>query len=122
MADRAFDTMSCVSTHVPVMSDSDTPRTEAITSRLSHKRKNRGPGWQEKNRKRVRAWYEFNGWAWKNKEQGEQDQSEVALPGLKGSVALSQHDEIIEKESAPTKEDKKQIIEDALVKEIPEEI
>ena len=116
--------MSCVSTHVPVMSDSDTPRTEAITSRLSHKRKNRGPGWQEKNRKRahVRAWYEFNGWARKNKEQGEQDQSEVALPGLKGSVALSQHDEIIEKESAPTKEDKKQIIEDALVKEIPEEI
>ena len=107
--------MSCVSTHVPVMSDSDTPRTEAITSRLSHKRKNRGPGWQEKNRKRVRAWYEFNGWAWKNKEQGEQDQSEVALPGLKD-------DEIIEKESAPTKEDKKQIIEDALVKEIPEEI
>ena len=69
---------------------------------MSHKRKNGGPGWQEKNRKRahVRAWYEFNGWARKNEEQGEQDQSEVALPGLKD-------DEIIEKESAPTKEDKK---------------
>ena len=117
MADRAFDTMSCVSTHVPetdLMSDSDTPR-KAITSRLSHKRKNHGPGWHEKNRKRahVRAWYEFNGC--RNKEQGEHDQSEVALPGLKD-------DEIIEKESAPTKEDKKQTIEDALVKEIPEEI
>ena len=93
MADRAFDTMSCVSTHVPVMSDSDTPR-KAITSS-------------------KRSWYEFNGC--RNKEEGEQDQSEVALPGLKD-------DEIIEKESAPTKEDKKQTIEDALVKEIPEEI
>ena len=118
--------MSCVSTHVPEGdSDSDSsnaPTTEAMTSRLSRKRKKRGPGYQEKNRKRVKAWYEFNGSEWKNKEQRKHDQAEVALPGLKGSVASSQHDEIIEKESAPKKEDKKQIIEDALVKEIPEEI
>ena len=107
--------MSCVSTHVPEgdLSDSDSsnaPTTEAMTSRLSRKRKKRGPGWQEKNRKRVKAWYEFNGWAWENR-----DQSEVALQGS------SQHDEMIEKESASKKEDKKQIIEDAMVKEIPEE-
>ena len=107
--------MSCVSTHVPEgdLSDSDSsnaPTTEAMTSRLSRKRKKRGPGWQEKNRKRVKAWCDFNGWAWKNR-----DQSEVALQGS------SRHDEMIEKESASKKEDKKQIIEDAMVKEIPEE-
>ena len=75
--------MSCVSTHVPEgdLSDSDSsnaPTTEAMTSRLSRKRKKRGPGWQEKNRKRVKAWYEFNGWAWENR-----DQSEVAASTTK---------------------------------------
>ena len=88
--------------------DSGASMETGTSSKMSQSRLewNRGPTRQEKKIKRAQKHNEEKALGWKEKEQLKVHQAEVALPGLKGSVAASQHDMIIEqKKNEPTPDD-----------------
>ena len=97
------------------------------TSKKSQSRpeSERGPKRKERRLRRAQKYYEEQGLQWKEKEQLKQQAAELALPGVKGSVASSMHDDILEQkhlEPVPEGDEKRKAIEDALVKEIPVEM
>ena len=123
------DSMSCLSTQVPQepLSDSGDSMETGPSSKMSNSRpeRERGPKRKEKKLKRAQKYHEEQGLAWKDKEQLKQNAAELAFPGLKGSVAPSMHDHILEQkknEPTPAGDEKLKAIEDALVKEIPVEM
>ena len=87
----------------------------------------RGPTRKERKRKRAQDHRAAQGGVWIPQAELEQQVAEAALPGssMRGSIAVSSHSQMLEEkqqEPLPEGEEKKHLVEEALVKDIPVEM
>ena len=98
------------------------------SSKMSNSRpeKERGPNRKQRKMKRAQEHYNKMGLEWKEPEQLRLDAAALALPGVADlALASSMHNHILEQkqnEPKPEGDEKIKAIEDALVKEIPEDM
>ena len=98
-----------------------TTHKESKASR-SRSESERGPVRRGRKRGRLEEHRKIKHLVWNVKNQLKQEKVELALLGFMGSVAVSVYDKMMERKSKGEKlagYEKRKVIEDALVKEIP---
>ena len=123
--DSAMSTTAPAMSTAETQSDSGEPMDTGTISKLSksHPESERGPWRKQKNLDRAKKHRQKLGLPWVEPEQLRLDAAALALPGVDHDIAVSMHDLILEQrqnEPNPEGEEKRMMIEDALVKEIPE--
>ena len=125
LPDDHMDSMSCVSTQRLDEKDSGDSMDTSTASKRSKARneEGRGPARKDKRIARAKAHKtEVLGIEWKDKEAMRVENAEKALPGCKGTIAVAIQSSLLDQakeEKAPDDDEKRQIIEEALIKEIP---